>query len=178
LTTYERHIESHHGLGEPFQGEFTEFFERCRLLDCDRDPLGDKVLPVLGFGTEPGGEVAYRADRGVAGTVRKADLTQGRVALRDGSRNQVHSRCKRQAAINVPAASRIAIAILTARRKRTAIRSECGCYSMTSSARARIDGGTVRSSPLAVVRLTTSWKVVGCCTGRSAGLSPFKILPT
>src|ERR1700730_13851773 len=27
--------------------------------------------------------------------------------------------------------------------KRTAIHSECGCYSMTSSARARIDGGMV-----------------------------------
>jgi len=50
LTTYERHVESHHGLGEPFQGEFTEFFERCRLLDRDSDPLGDKDLPVLGFG--------------------------------------------------------------------------------------------------------------------------------
>ena len=50
LTTYERHIESYHGLGKPFQGEFTEFFERYRLLDRDRDPLGDKDLPVLGFG--------------------------------------------------------------------------------------------------------------------------------
>src|ERR1700730_19342500 len=33
--------------------------------------------------------------------------------------------------------------------KRTAIHSEGGCYSMTSSARARIDGGTVRPSVLA-----------------------------
>ena len=50
-------------------------------------------------------------------------------------------------------------------------------YSMTSSARARIDGGTVRPSALAVLRLTTSSKVVGCCTGRSDGLAPLRILP-
>src|SRR6516225_1204277 len=50
-------------------------------------------------------------------------------------------------------------------------------HSMTSSARARIEGGTVKPSALAVFRFTTSWNVVGCCTGRSAGLSPFKILP-
>jgi hypothetical protein len=31
-------------------------------------------LPVLGFGTKPGGEVAYRADRGVTGAFGKADL--------------------------------------------------------------------------------------------------------
>src|SRR6516164_2909824 len=45
-------------------------------------------------------------------------------------------------------------------------------YSMTSSARARIDGGTVRPRALAVLRLTTSSNFVGCWTGRSAGLSP------
>jgi hypothetical protein len=50
-------------------------------------------------------------------------------------------------------------------------------YSMTSPARARIDGGTVRPSALAVLRLTTSSKVVGCWTGRSAGLAPLRILP-
>src|SRR6516164_7377270 len=62
--------------------------------------------------------------------------------------------------------------------KRTAIHSECGCYSMTSSARARTEGGIVSPSALAVLRLTTSLNLVGCCTGRSAGLAPFKILST
>jgi hypothetical protein len=37
-------------------------------------------------------------------------------------------------------------------------------YSITSSARARIKGGTVRPRALAVLRLTTSWKVVGSWT--------------
>ena len=50
-------------------------------------------------------------------------------------------------------------------------------YSMTSSARARIDGGTVSPSAFTVLRLTTSSKVVGCRTGRSAGFSPLRIRP-
>jgi hypothetical protein len=33
-------------------------------------------------------------------------------------------------------------------------------------------------SVLAVLRLTTSSKVVGCWTGRSAGFAPLRILPT
>src|ERR1700740_3200946 len=53
----------------------------------------------------------------------------------------------------------------------------CVTHSMTSSARPRTDGGTVRPSALAVLRLTTSSKVVGCWTGRSAGLVPLRILP-
>src|SRR4029077_3589191 len=49
-------------------------------------------------------------------------------------------------------------------------------HSITSSARARIDGGTVRPSVFAVLRLTTSSNVVGCWTGRSAGLAPLTAL--
>jgi hypothetical protein len=49
---------------------------------------------------------------------------------------------------------------------------------MTSSARARIDGGIVRPSALAVFRLITSSNFVGCWTGKSAGLAPFRILST
>src|SRR6185436_15469377 len=51
-------------------------------------------------------------------------------------------------------------------------------HSMTSSARARIDCGTVRPSALAVLRLMTSSNLVGCSTGRSAGLAPLRILST
>src|SRR5215472_16835712 len=50
-------------------------------------------------------------------------------------------------------------------------------HSMTSSARARIDGGTVRPSALAVLKLTTSSNIVGCWTGRSAGFTPARIFP-
>jgi hypothetical protein len=49
-------------------------------------------------------------------------------------------------------------------------------YSSTSSARARIDRGMLMSSVFAVSRFTTSSKVEGCWTGRSAAFSPLKIL--
>src|SRR3989449_3955235 len=47
---------------------------------------------------------------------------------------------------------------------------------MISSARARMDGGIVSPSALAVLRLITSSNFVGCSTGRSPGLAPLKIL--
>src|SRR5215472_12027502 len=47
---------------------------------------------------------------------------------------------------------------------------------MTSSARASTDGGMVRPSALAVLRLMTSSNLVGCSTGRSAGLEPLRDL--
>src|SRR5262249_33224310 len=51
-------------------------------------------------------------------------------------------------------------------------------HSITSSARARIPGGNVIPSALAVLRLTASSNLTGCSTGRSAGLVPCKILCT
>src|SRR5216684_585148 len=51
-------------------------------------------------------------------------------------------------------------------------------YSMTSSARAKMDWGIVKPSALAVFRLMTNSNVVGCWTGKSAGLAPFRISPT
>src|SRR5262245_61830069 len=51
-------------------------------------------------------------------------------------------------------------------------------HSMTSSARASRVGGTSRPRALAVLRLITSSYLVGCCTGRSAGFSPFRIRST
>jgi hypothetical protein len=50
-------------------------------------------------------------------------------------------------------------------------------YSMTSSARARIDGGTVRPSALAVLRLMISSTFVDWTTGSSAGFSPLRTRP-
>ena len=51
-------------------------------------------------------------------------------------------------------------------------------YSITSSARASSDGGTVRPSAMAVLRLITSSYFVGACTGRSAGFSPLRMRST
>src|SRR5499433_683213 len=53
-----------------------------------------------------------------------------------------------------------------------------GDHSMTWSARARRDGGIVRPSALAVLRLITSSNLAGCSTGRSPGLAPLRILST
>jgi hypothetical protein len=49
-------------------------------------------------------------------------------------------------------------------------------HSITLSARARIEGGMVRPSALAVFRLMTSWYLEACSTGRSAGFAPLRIL--
>jgi hypothetical protein len=51
-------------------------------------------------------------------------------------------------------------------------------HSMTSSASASSIGGISRPSALAALRLITISNLVGCSTGRSAGLVPFKILIT
>src|SRR5262249_9150378 len=51
-------------------------------------------------------------------------------------------------------------------------------HCMTSSARASRDGGIVSPRALAVLRLITSSNLVGCSTGRSPGLAPFRILST
>src|SRR6516164_9506624 len=51
-------------------------------------------------------------------------------------------------------------------------------YSITSSARAISEGGTVRPSAFAVLRLMVSSYLVGACTGRSAGFSPLRMRST
>ena len=51
-------------------------------------------------------------------------------------------------------------------------------YSIKSSASPRSVGGTVRPIALAVLRLMTSSNLVGCWTGRSAGLLPLSIRST
>ena len=51
-------------------------------------------------------------------------------------------------------------------------------YSITWSARPSTDGGIVSPNALAVLRLITNSNLVGCSTGRSAGLAPLRILST
>jgi hypothetical protein len=50
-------------------------------------------------------------------------------------------------------------------------------YSITSSAMASSIGGTSMPSVLAVCRLTANANLVGCTTGRSAGLAPLRMVP-
>ena len=51
-------------------------------------------------------------------------------------------------------------------------------YSITSSARSRKVSGTTIPNPFAVFKLTARSILVGCATGRSAGLAPLRILST
>src|SRR5258707_11779429 len=51
-------------------------------------------------------------------------------------------------------------------------------HSITSSARSRIDVGSVTPIALAVFRLSANSKFVACSTGRSAGCAPRRILAT
>jgi hypothetical protein len=57
-------------------------------------------------------------------------------------------------------------------------RSKRQSYSMTRSAIASRFGGISIASAFAVLRLITSWNLVGCSIGKSAGLAPFNILLT
>ena len=57
-------------------------------------------------------------------------------------------------------------------------RSNYQLYSITSSARASSEGGMVRPSAFAVLRLITSSNCVACCTGSSLGLAPPRIFAT
>src|SRR5262249_16445566 len=75
--------------------------------------------------------------------------------------------------------------LLRARRERPRSRrppahpDECAPFhSMTSSARASSVGGISRPSAFAVLRLMAVSYLVGVCTGRSAGFSPFRIRST
>jgi len=51
-------------------------------------------------------------------------------------------------------------------------------YSITRSAWSSSVCGIVSLSAFAVLRLTASSNLVGCCTGKSAGLAPLRILST
>src|SRR5262245_56346681 len=51
-------------------------------------------------------------------------------------------------------------------------------HSITSSARASTVGGRSMLSALAALRLMTSSRLTGSCTGRSAGLAPLRIRST
>src|SRR5262249_11894084 len=63
-------------------------------------------------------------------------------------------------------------------RREAASHAHVAAHSITSSASASTPRGIVRPSALAVFRLITSSNLVGACTGRSAGFSPFRIRST
>src|SRR5215831_100209 len=73
-----------------------------------------------------------------------------------------------------PNGQRVPISVVSMRNN---VRERFGIYSITSSARASSDAGTVIPSAFAVLTLITSSNLVGCRTGRSAGFSPLRMRP-
>src|SRR3954447_19137230 len=63
-----------------------------------------------------------------------------------------------------------------ARLVRFVQRRNSATHSITSSARARREGGTMRSSAFAALRLITNSSLVGNSTGKSPGATPCRIL--
>src|SRR5262249_1526735 len=77
------------------------------------------------------------------------------------------------------------LALLRPRRKRPRRRAAkqrderaAPDHSITSSASASSLSGTLTPSVLAVLRVSTNSNLVGCTTGKSAGLAPLRIRPT
>ena len=70
------------------------------------------------------------------------------------------------------------VVVLPDARSTTPLSSSAPAYWITSSARRSRGGGMVIPSALAVLRLMISSNFVGCSTGKSAGLTPFRILST
>ena len=56
--------------GEDPQLQVSEILQNRNRFNRPGDAAADQDLAILGLGTEPGGEVAHRADRGVAGAFR------------------------------------------------------------------------------------------------------------
>jgi hypothetical protein len=63
-------------------------------------------------------------------------------------------------------------------QKQTHALQQMASYSINSSARSRKASEIVSPSTLAILRLITSSYLVGCSTGRSAGLSPLRMRAT
>src|SRR5262249_36921404 len=85
---------------------------------------------------------------------------------------------------NLHSSADLALVLLRARRERprgshaAEQRDEFpALHSITSSASASSLGESSMPSAFAVLRLTTSSNLVGCCTGSSAGLAPLSTLP-
>src|SRR5215469_3938900 len=78
-----RDVECRDRTAKTLQLKVSEILQPRYRFDGASDTAADQDLPILRLGAKPGGEVAHRADGGVAGTVGKADLPQGGVTLRD-----------------------------------------------------------------------------------------------
>ena len=121
--------------------------------------------------------VKGRSHTGTFGSERIVYLPQSRVAMGP----EWLERCQRPPRPGWPLADAAAANPLSVTQTSSGIwfaAAPGAGYSITLSARCRSDGGIVRPSAFAVLRLMTRSNFVGCSTGRSAGLAPLRILST
>jgi hypothetical protein len=123
--------------------------------------------------------VPSRMKRGVSPPTSPSFLSCA-VDKRGVTRLQPHiSRQSTQVSLDPKSGSIAATHYLTSRANSdSCAAAKVAAYSITSSATVSSLIGIVKPSALAVLRLITIWKWVGCSTGRSAGLAPFNILST
>ena len=111
-----------------------------------------------------------RCSRSVASAAIRINPTTPRVMAASRSANAVPRQCPL-----TPESGHVrctSLCLLWANSGHSAI------HSITSSARVIKIGGTVRPIALAALRLITNSNLVGCMTGKSEGLAPFRILST
>src|SRR5262245_3430 len=85
LAGRERHVARDDRLGETLQGERADLFSRYASFERHVDALTEQNLAILGLAAEPCRDIAYGADRRVAGALGKSALAQGRVTLGDAN---------------------------------------------------------------------------------------------
>lgn len=86
------HVEDGHRLRKTLQHEGTDIHQCSHFLNCRSDAAGDEDLAVFGFPTKPRGEVAYRADRRVAGAVGESNSAERSIASAGDRSEGVKSR--------------------------------------------------------------------------------------
>jgi hypothetical protein len=105
-------------------------------------------------------------------------LAAGPQAYKSGSRRSLAPAGRRAKATPRCTACRRRSCIVPSSRSSRSQPNLVVTHSITLSAPARSVGGIMRPSARAVLRLTMSSNLVGCSTGSSAGLAPFKIFST
>jgi len=141
------------------------------LLDPPERLVAHHVRQVVGSLQKSGGQRAAAAKRGSA---------HGRTARQDRSMGRIKALLTERPFSAAP--SRPFLPPVQRRSEQAAGPRVEKCparhHWITSSARWSTDCGIVNPRALAVLRLITSSNLVGCSTGRSAGLAPLRILST
>jgi hypothetical protein len=152
---------------------------RLRSVPIMRGSFGEMkntsgMMPIVGF---LNGQSAHTWGPMVA-VANFAGEPEGGYEVRFGSKAP-HRRCPlnvRFGALRGP--NSIRVRCLTSATSGLMHYSKRHPYSITSSASDRRLSEILTPSPFAVLRLITSSNLVGCTTGRSAGLSPLRMRPT